>query len=297
MIKYNSDHSKAKVRLLIGAVSESVTKTNKPFCKLDLIDTDFSHISVNVWDSTAKSFPLHHVFEAQLKCNEQGLSTSLKEVKVSPIIDTDVLSKVIPRSPSALNWALQVSNCIKRCTPQEQDIVNKLASQLYPVYSQSTAAKSNHHNFKGGLALHTYEMLQMYSSIQEALPFSTDPFVVTVSILYHDWGKTQEYTVGDSIDYTPAITLQGHPFLSAEHVKQALSSFGIPSSTVQHIQHCILAHHGRLEWGSPVVPATQEAFLVHHLDMLSGHGTTYKQTPNGTKSFALQTTVYHHNQF
>lgn len=297
MIKYNTTHTKAEVRALVFSFAEACTKNNQAYCKVDLINEDFTHSQVNVWQSTAKSFEVGQVFQSSVKVNDQGMSTAYADVTLSKLQQDDLLSKVNPAPPSKLAWDLTLSNLAALCTPREKEIINQIHPILYSQYSKAVAAKSNHHNFIGGLALHTLEMLNLYKSMYNALPFTTDPFIVTISILYHDWGKLKEYNLSEGISYNPAMALQGHPFLSAEHAAQALSKYELEPSTIQHIQHCILAHHGRLEWGSPVVPSTQEAFLVHHLDMLSGMGTAYKQTPNGEKSWCLQTTVYHNNQF
>lgn len=297
MIKYNNEKSRARVRALVFAVSEATTKTGKPYCKLDLINEDYSHTPVNVWQSTADAFKVNQVFYGIVDVNDQGASISFKGCTLEECGESDPLYAVRPAPPTKTEWALVVADCIRTCSEEHQKVVTAFADELYASYCQGTAAKSNHHNFKGGLALHTYEMLKLFSSLKEALPFKVDAFVVTVSVLYHDWGKLLEYNVEDSISYTPAISLQGHPFLSAEHAKTVLQQFEcVTPHDIQHIQHCILAHHGRLEWGSPVRPATAEAFLVHHLDMLSGMGTAFKQTANGEKSWCLETTVYKYGE-
>lgn len=114
-----------------------------------------------------------------------------------------------------------------------------------------------------------------------------NPIHCLIGILYHDWGKCQEYSEGD---YTEIMPLTPHGFLGAQEVARRYQSFLKPR-TLSLIQHIILSHHGRLEWGATCVPATLEAFLVHHLDMLSGHGNAMSNCVNMEKCFAINSFV------
>ena len=79
--------------------------------------------------------------------------------------------------------------------------------------------------------------------------------------------------------------------MSSKHLEDLMVSYEFTPRSISHCVHTILAHHGKQEYGSPVVPATIEAFLVHHCDMLSGHGEIYKQAENLEQSRALGTSI------
>ena len=76
-----------------------------------------------------------------------------------------------------------------------------------------------------------------------------------------------------------------------EAIRHALEEKGVPKDEIYRIVHIVLAHHGQLDFGSPVVPCTQEAVIVHYLDELSAKVDIIENTGNGEKNFALGTTV------
>jgi 3'-5' exoribonuclease len=90
-------------------------------------------------------------------------------------------------------------------------------------------------------------------------------------VLLHDVGKTAELSYERGFGYTDAGNLLGHISLEADWIQQAVGKIpGFPEALRLQILHIILSHHGRLEFGSPVLPKTPEALLVHYLDDLDG---------------------------
>jgi 3'-5' exoribonuclease len=94
--------------------------------------------------------------------------------------------------------------------------------------------------------------------------------LVTAAIL-HDLGKIQELTWDRVFDYTDAGRLLGHITLGALRVEERIRSIpGFPSALANSLLHCILSHHGELEWGSPKRPKTLEAIVLHYAENLDG---------------------------
>ncbi len=141
---------------------------------------------------------------------------------------------------------------------------------LRAAFSQAPAAKSMHHAYLGGLLEHTLSILGMaeracghYRGINRDL--------VMAGVFLHDVGKTAELSYQRSIGYTDAGNLLGHIALEAEWIGRAVGKIsGFPEELRMQILHIVLSHHGRLEFGSPVLPKTPEALLVHYLDDLDG---------------------------
>lgn len=145
-------------------------------------------------------------------------------------------------------------------------------------------AKEVHHAYMGGLIEHTYGMLEMAKAAMANDPANKglDRGVVLASVILHDIGKIME------IDFKPGAAPQranvgiliGHISLADEFLCKVCNDNGIPTrqGRALHLRHCILAHHGKREWGSPVVPATREAVLVHQLDMLQSRGQMAMET-------------------
>jgi 3'-5' exoribonuclease len=135
------------------------------------------------------------------------------------------------------------------------------------------AAKSNHHNYPTGLLYHTVSMLRLGRNNIRQYPGKLDGDVVIGSIILHDMDKIHEYSDAYNPDYTELGSLMGHIFMSGAetfHESKLLMKENpdLDFSKVKYLIHAILAHHGKLEWGSPVKPSTIEAEIVHQIDMM-----------------------------
>lgn len=143
---------------------------------------------------------------------------------------------------------------------------------LYESYAGAFGGKKHHHAFKGGLVQHVFEMLTFAFGLRKWFPWDVDLFVLTFAILYHDYGKLEEY-VSETADYTEQMVLWPHPVASAFHFKEIYGKF-ISESLMQRILHCIISHTGRKEWCVAQLPSTIEAFLLSEIDLMSAWGNT-----------------------
>jgi 3'-5' exoribonuclease len=135
-------------------------------------------------------------------------------------------------------------------------------------FTNAPAAKGWHHAWIGGLAEHTIDMLRLADRAAEVYP-AIDRDLLTAGILLHDIGKMQELAVTNHISYSDKGRLLGHITLGAEMLECAISEMpDFPEELALRLKHMILSHHGNLEHGSPVVPMTVEAMLLHYLDNL-----------------------------
>lgn len=136
------------------------------------------------------------------------------------------------------------------------------------------AAKSVHHAFHSGLIYHIYGMLKIAESVIPLRGLNAD--YLNAGIIIHDLGKVLEihYThmvIGDS--YTTEGQLLGHIPIVYEWILEAVHKAEEPldQDAVLNLKHMILSHHGKLEWGSPVIPLTPEAVALHYIDNLDAH--------------------------
>ena len=133
------------------------------------------------------------------------------------------------------------------------------------------AAKVYHQAYRHGLLEHSLSVAQGVSAMAATFP-AIDRDVAVVGALLHDIGKIEAYEQsGGAIDLSDAGKLQGEIPLGYYRVRRAIEEIeGFPPQAAQAVLHIVLSHHGKLEHGSPVVPCTREATLVHMIDNLGG---------------------------
>jgi 3'-5' exoribonuclease len=144
-------------------------------------------------------------------------------------------------------------------------------TQLWERYRVAPAAKHYHQAYRYGLLEHSLGVAQAVSALSATFP-GIDRDVAVAGALLHDIGKLDAYASdGASIEMTDAGRLQGEIALGYYRVRSAIEELeDFPAGLAQALTHIILAHHGTLEYGSPVLPCTREATLVHKADNLGG---------------------------
>ncbi len=135
-------------------------------------------------------------------------------------------------------------------------------------FMQHSAARSVHHGFVGGLLQHTLAVAKMCDYVAANYPVIDRDLLVTAA-LFHDIGKMWELSEFPANEYTDEGQLLGHIFLGAELIgKEAALIPGFPKVLADELRHCILSHHGELEYGSPKKPAMAEALVLSFVDNL-----------------------------
>jgi 3'-5' exoribonuclease len=145
------------------------------------------------------------------------------------------------------------------------------ASSTWSSYRDAPAAKRYHQAYRHGLLEHSLTVAQAVSAISATFP-GIDRDVAVTGALLHDIGKLEAYAVsGDAIDMSDHGRLYGEIPIGYYMVRREIERIdGFPADLAQAVLHIILSHHGSLEHGSPVVPCTREATLVHMIDNLGG---------------------------
>ena len=136
-------------------------------------------------------------------------------------------------------------------------------------FQTAPAAKSMHHAYLGGLLEHTLTVARLAEMLAGFYPTLDRDLLLTGAIL-HDVGKIKEFTFDSyPFDYTDMGRLMGHLVLGAEMIQARVDTVsGFPENLSTRLQHLILSHHGRYEFGSPSLPMLSEAFVLHFLDDL-----------------------------
>lgn len=145
-----------------------------------------------------------------------------------------------------------------------------------------SAAKSVHHGFVGGLLEHTLSVVKLCDFYAKQYPELNRDLLLTAA-LFHDIGKMKEISVFPENDYTDDGQLLGHIYMGAELVGASIRRIqGFPRKLASELKHCILAHHGELEYGSPKKPALMEALALNFADNTDAKLETFRELLKGT---------------
>jgi 3'-5' exoribonuclease len=168
------------------------------------------------------------------------------------------------------------------------DAVFGPSSPTWRQFRDAPAAKRYHQAYRHGLLEHSLTVAQAVSAISATFP-GIDRDVAVTGALLHDIGKLEAYTADPlAIDMTDLGKLQGEIPLGYYRIRRLIEDLpGFPDQLAAAVLHIILSHHGTLEHGSPVVPCTREATLVHMIDNLGGRLGSFdrleKELPDGSR--------------
>jgi 3'-5' exoribonuclease len=155
-------------------------------------------------------------------------------------------------------------------------------SPTWQRYREGPAAKRYHQAYRHGLLEHSLSVAQAVSAISATFP-GLDRDVAVAGALLHDIGKLDAYEIqGDAIEMSDSGRLFGEIPLGYYRIRRAIEGIeGFPQDTAGALLHIILSHHGSLEHGSPVIPCTREATLVHMIDNLGGRLGSFDRLEKG----------------
>jgi 3'-5' exoribonuclease len=169
-------------------------------------------------------------------------------------------------------------------------------SPTWASFREAPAAKHYHQAYRHGLLEHCLGVAQAVSAISATFP-GIDRDVAVTGALLHDIGKLDAYELsGEAIAMTDQGRLFGEIALGYYRVRRVIEDLeGFPADTAEAVLHIILSHHGTLEYGSPVIPCTREATLVHMIDNLGGRLGSFdrieKALPAGTQWSAFDKAI------
>ncbi len=255
-------------------------KNGKAYLAIDLGDTTGT-VSARVWDEAERFDKLCDLgdvvsvagratsFQGQIQVNLDAIE------RVPP--EAIVLEDFLPSSDFDLD------DMYARLRAVALDVGNPWVRRLLlsildePGFSArlrvAPAAKMVHHAYLGGLVEHALSMslvaLHLHAHYERLYPGLLDRDYLVAGALLHDLGKVLEIGVNAGFDYTPAGQLLGHIVQGVGLVSRHIEAIeGFPEEIALRLQHLIVAHHGKMEFGSPRTPAMAEALVLHHIDLL-----------------------------
>lgn len=229
------------------------------------------------WDAMEEDMQL---LENALVVKVQGLVSTYEErlqltierfrkAKEDDIINWDALIEISEKNIKEMQEYF--FNTIEHITNPHIKLLLQTIFQYEEIrnaFFTAPAGKKFHHCYKHGLLEHVYNMLRIAKTMKEFYN-NIDLDLLIAGIIFHDFGKIWEYNYGVSIDFSDIGRLHGHIAMGYHYVMKTIETISdFPDILKYEIGHLILSHQGELEKGSPVLPMTLEAIVLHHIDEL-----------------------------
>lgn len=261
--------------LLIKSVAERKTRAGKTFLTVTFQDTSGEMIG-NLWDASPEDIEKYQPSEVvflKAKREEYNGQPQLRVDKIRLATEGEPTNPrlYVKRAPFTKEEMIEKLNEVifEITNPKMNRIVRYLLNKYSKLFFEAPAAKTNHHAFNGGLAYHTISMIEIAKTIVNYYP-NINKSLLYAGLILHDLGKVIELSGPTATEYTLAGQLIGHIVLIDQEIVLACQELKIANDAedVLLLRHVILAHHGLLEYGSPVRPQVKEAEIIHYLDQL-----------------------------
>jgi 3'-5' exoribonuclease len=261
---------------LIKNVKLGETRAGKPYLVLTVMDKS-GEVSGPVWDNVPA---LQEICLAGAVVRLTGMVQSYRDAPqlridgVSRVaeaeVDLGLFYPVSPRNIEEMADELQAL-VLGVGNPFLKKLLNHFFKKgdWWSSFQEAPAAKGIHHAYIGGLLEHSLSVAGVADFLAKHYA-GVDRSLLIAGALLHDIGKLEELKMdGGSVEYTVRGRLKGHLVIGSEMVAQAAGKIdNFPDELLEQLQHLILSHHGRQEFGSPTVPMTVEAFMLSFLDDL-----------------------------
>ena len=257
--------------LLIKEAKKGVTTVGKPFMSLVLQDRS-GDIEAKLWDTNEEHETLYHaqaIVKVGGEIHDYRGKNQLRVKQIRPVREEEgiTIGDLLPTSSvpkeqlleELMQYFFQLQNPnISRIT---RFLVKKYQERLiiYP------AATKNHHDYASGLIDHVVSMLKLSEAICDLYP-TLNRDLLYAGVILHDIGKVIELSGPVGTMYTVEGNLLGHISIMVNEIGQAATELNIEGEEVMLLQHLVLSHHGKEEWGSPKKPMIQEAEILHYID-------------------------------
>lgn len=269
-IKDFKDGQAIKQAFLVSNVSKGVTASGQPYLTITLQDKT-GQIEGKFWDVKPEIESMIELgaflmVEGDVSAYRQILQIRINSVqRLNP--ETIKLEEFTMSAPVPLKQLEEeLANTIKKIKDSDYALLTQtLIDQHYDAFITYPAAVRNHHEYTSGLIFHTLSMIKVAEALMPLYP-KLNPSLIYAGILLHDLGKTIEFTGAVIPKYSIEGKLIGHLQYMAAKIHALGETLKLDREKVMLLQHIVLAHHGKPEFGSAVPPLTKEALFVHMVD-------------------------------
>jgi 3'-5' exoribonuclease len=257
--------------LLIKQSTKGITQQGSPFMTLILQDKS-GDIEAKLWDTGEEQERLYaaativkvggevHEYRGKNQLRIKSIRPAKEEegVTISDLVPSSAKSKEVLYE-ELLQYFFEMKN------PHIQRITRHLLKKHQSDFLVYPAATRNHHDYVSGLLDHVVSMLKLGKAIAELYP-ALNKDLLYAGIILHDIGKVVELSGPIGTQYTVEGNLLGHITIMVNEISKAADELEIQGEEVMLLQHMVLSHHGKEEWGSPKRPMLMEAEILHYID-------------------------------
>ena len=277
---------------LIKHKQSAVTKNGKPYDNVILQDKTGT-IDAKVWEPNSPGIGDFEALDyveiiGDVSIFNGALQVSVKRARVCQEGEYDP-REFLPVSSKDIDQMYK--ELIALINSVENQYLNQLLKMFFvenekfvKAFKNSSAAKSVHHGFIGGLLEHTLSVAKLCDYYCSVYPILKRDLLITAAIC-HDIGKVKELSSFPENDYTEEGQFLGHIVMGSEMIGEAARRIdGFPKLLETELKHCILSHHGELEYGSPKKPAIVEAIALNFADNTDAKMETFTELMNNSQN-------------
>lgn len=268
------DGDRVDEAFLVKSARIAETRAGKPYLILTVMDKS-GEINGPVWDDAQAMSEICHPggfirLTGQVQSYRERLQLRVETIEPLAEADVDKADFIAVSSKNLDEMAEAVMGLIRSVENSHiRRLLQRIFKQddLWEAFKTAPAAKGIHHAYVGGLLEHCLSMARVADFVSSHYQ-GVDRSLLLAGVLLHDIGKVKELQAeAGLIDYTAEGRLKGHLVIGSELVAaEARGLRDFPDDLLTQLQHLILSHHGRQEFGSPTVPMTVEAFLLSQID-------------------------------
>ena len=251
----------------------ATTKNGTPYDSVTLLDKTGT-MDCKVWEPNSAGIEEYGVFDyievfGEVSTFNGALQLSAKRIRKCHEGEYDP-SEYMPTTPFNIDqmWKELLGFIDSIEEPHLRELLDHFFrdDDFAKLFKTSSAAKSIHHSFVGGLLQHTIGVVRICDFLSSRYYMLNRDLLITAAIC-HDIGKTKELSLFPQNDYTDEGQYLGHIIIGVEMIGEAVRSIeGFPPALSEELKHCILSHHGEFEFGSPKKPAIIEAVALTFAD-------------------------------
>lgn len=257
--------------LLIKQATRGVTQQGSPFMTLILQDKS-GDIEAKLWDTTdqhAAIYTAASIVKVGGEIHDYRGKNQLRIKSIRPIKEEEgiSISDLVPSASKSKEVLFEelMQYFFEMKNPHIQRITRHLLKKHQNEFMTYPAATKNHHDYVSGLLDHVVSMLKLGKAIADLYP-SLNKDLLYAGIILHDVGKVVELSGPIGTQYTIEGNLLGHITIMVNEISTAAQELEIEGEEVMLLQHMVLSHHGKEEWGSPKRPMVKEAEILHYID-------------------------------